>query len=108
MKPGERSFAVLKSSFSPDQQKKTGRIVHSIPWEAARKAARVLFRRFPNSGDVVDIKMVEVSQDRDPSAPSATYYRVTRLKLDKPRRLPFAKASANYTYVVRRLNHSPF
>jgi len=116
MREGERSFAVPKSSFDPEQGQKEGRIIHTDPGIAAKKAARVLFRRFPDAGDVVDVKLVEKSKDRDTDAPRNWYYRITRVKLAEPRQLRFggpeadaaAAVDARYSYVVRKLKHSPF
>jgi len=111
MKYGERSFTVPRSSFDPEQHEKKGRIIHSDPSVAAKKAARVLFRRFPDAGDVVDVKLVEQSRDRDPDRQNDMYYRISRVKLAEPRRLSFGSGEdigSKYTYVVRKLKHSPF
>lgn len=113
MKPDERSFAVKKSSFDTQQHERPGRIVHADPWHAARKAARVLFRRFPDAGDVVELKLVDITKDRSLEGRRKFYYRVTRMKLKTPRKMKFSRAkdddvTPQYSYVVRSLSESPF
>lgn len=99
MREGDRSFKLSASSFDPKQHEKTSYYRGKDHISVGIKAARVLFKNFPDKGDKVHFVLKETTQS---NRGEERAYVVERIKSDKPRKMTVGGKQflINFTYSI--------
>lgn len=104
-----RSFTLERSSFEPQGAARKSRYVHKFPRNAAKKAARVTFRRFPKRGnETLYLKLAETTSG---STKDVFFYKVDRVKSEasgKPKKFGDARVPVGYKYDVKSVDEDEF
>jgi hypothetical protein len=95
---GKRSFKVIWSSVDKNQDQVKSRYIHREPLGAARKAARVLFKKFPKNGNTLYLLLSETTQG---SAHNTFPYKAEKRKVDKDRMVPVSGKMIKINWEVK-------